>query len=627
MNKKDRNDREPLPLFQWETPNPANTSRIDEIAAKFDLPKPIANILLQRPFLQNAQVEDIKNFLEPSLKNLTPPEGLPGIPEATQIIWNAIHEKKKIFVFGDFDADGICATSILVRILLELDADATPFIPERLMEGYGLTKPAIDRCFKGNGEPDLLITVDCGINSIQEVAYIKSKGIQVIVTDHHTPGDELPAAACVINPMLPHTHKALQNLCGAGVAFKLVQSLIQTGKKAGWYTGEKVIQQILAEAAIATIADVVPLTGENRILVHEALAYWRELTPLGIQALLREISTRPIDQLCEDQISFSIAPYINASGRMGSPETAYKLLSATTPDQAKELAVHLKELNTRRKQTEAAVLGAALKQIDFANSGDQQEQEESLPEAIVVAGPEKEDGDWSWHPGVIGIVSSRLADRFGRPSAVLSLDGDDPAHAAGHGSIRAACGYNVKEALDHCASTLSSYGGHSGAAGFSVLPGCLDQFQKLLCEACKEQRKNITTTAATLQIDQWLTPKEITADLYEQSRKLGPFGSDNPKIHWGVQGVEIQRVSILGANSIQYHRPTHLSLSFSKDGVPLPQAIWFRQGNKEAYLRQLLEKHQKVDIVFELARNDFTPSNSVEMVISDIRPSAESVGK
>lgn len=620
--------KKPLfPHFDWKEPKPIDSTQRDDISKEFNISYPIASILLRRPFLQDLKVSqvdlnnEIKYFLYPALSNLASPDGLAGIPQATELIWNAILKKEKIIVFGDFDADGICATSILVGILTDLHAQVFPFIPERLTEGYGLTRTALNRCFQMYEKPDLLITVDCGINSIDEVEYLKSEGIQVIITDHHTPGDILPKAECVIDSVFSNTDKPLKNLCGAGVAFKLVQSLVDMGKEKGWFPKEKkVIKKILAEAAIATIADVVPLVGENRILVSEALDHWRNFTPLGIQALLRETLSQSIDKLSEEQVSFLIAPHINASGRMGSARTAYDLLTATTPDQAKELAVKLKDLNIQRKQTENRVSQAAVEQLGLKRGENPLDMEQSLPEAIVVSGPK--NGPCPWHPGVIGIVASRLANCFGRPAAVISMNGDDPSQAAGHGSIRTATGYNVKVALDDCSSVLSAYGGHPGAAGFSIKPGCLEQFKELLCQACARQRSAIQVTAAALQIDYWLSPEEITLTLYDQARRLGPFGSANPKIHWGLHHVCLNDVSILGANNIQYNRPTHLSLSFAKENVLLPQAIWFRQGDKEKYFKKQIEEgYPYFDIAFELSKNEFGSTPTIEMIITDIRPS------
>lgn len=582
----------PYPRFSWHEPPPSrDQANAKSITDRLHVPLPIANVLLARA------PNDPDAFLQPKWSSSSC-DTLPGISEAVTLICDAIDAKKRIIVFGDFDADGICATTILVRALRLFQANVRPFIPDRLLDGYGLSVSALKRC-RASSDFDLLITVDCGITSCHEVDLLHTDGKQVIVTDHHERADTLPNADVLIDPVLPGTPIQLRNLCGAGVAFKLIESLCKEAKRRGYPAAqEKLAKNFLVETAIATIGDVVPLTGENRTIVWNALRIWPQIVTTGLKQLLLEISKNapPDTPPDSDFLAFSIVPHINAAGRIKDAMIAYNLLNADDTDQAAELAIKLKQLNLDRKNTEQTILKEAREQVLASDKE---------AGAIVV-------GKYGWHQGVVGIVAARLVEEHQRPAAVIVMDGEDLSTAGGHGSIRAGDLYNAKTALDQCAEVLQAYGGHPGAAGFTIKPGMLSRFKTLFQQACAKQNIDRKIGKPALQIDGWIQAKDLTKELYLAQQRLGPFGTENPKLRWGIREVVLHEVCLIGS------KQDHLSFrSLTQYGITLPNAVWWRKGKDIEWFRS----HSKdvMDLVVELDLNHFNGKTDLSCRILDIR--------
>ena len=590
------------PLFQWQDPPVPAPDAVERLMARHALSRPIAEVLLARQLCDTDDDAAVEAFLNPTFKQGVDPFALPGVSEAVPIIWETIRNRRRIVVFGDFDADGVSATAILIRALTLFGADAIPFIPDRRSEGYGLTLPAIQRCLQTCGTPpDLWITVDCGITNLEEVQTLTAMGIRVIVTDHHELPPTLPAAEVVVNPRLQGTPAALRNLCGAGVAFKLVHALARYGQTQGHYTGPSVSGKILSETALATVADIVPLLGENRILVYEALRRWN-LMGIGLTALWQRATQKTVDP-DTDSLAFLLAPRINAAGRMDSAMVAYRLLMTADPDEANELARQLDLFNQNRKSHETKIFREALDQFPVPEEGTQ-------PDAVVVGRPLDYTGEKGWHPGVVGIVASRLVERFHCPAAVITFDGEDPATATGRGSIRACPGYHVVETLRALHDHLSAFGGHALAGGFTLKPGAYEAFKAGFRALCAKQREKLPVGKTPLPVDGWLTESERpTLALYEEQMRLAPFGEGNPKIRWGMRRVKVEQVDPLGSAG------NHLALTFSRGNERLPRAVWFKQG----YQIERIRACTFADIVFELAKNNFNNTVSVELHLIDFR--------
>jgi single-stranded-DNA-specific exonuclease len=424
-----------FPKYRWKEAE-AEEGAVATLVATLGLPVPVARVLVSRGA---GTPEAAAAFLSPDLKkHLASPFDFPGVRAAAERLWAAIRERREIVVFGDFDADGVAAAAVLVTALRRLGGAAEAFLPTREPEGYGLTFAALERCL-GQRErlPGLLVTVDCGIGSVDEVAYLNGRGVEVIITDHHEPGTKLPQAAVIVNPRLGASPGA-EELCGAGVAFKVAHALAELGKAHGWYQGSSFSGELLAAVGVATVADVVPLTGENRVFVANAVKHWERFAGEGLRALLARSVQQTVDTLDAYTFGFVLGPRINAAGRMASAMVAYELLTTRDRDRAAELAARLEAFNGERKGVEARIVAMARQQCGL-DAG-----ETLFAEAAVVVGSDgSHAGAMGWHAGVLGIVASRLSDATGRPAAVVAFDPS----GAGKGSVRACEGYHALEAL------------------------------------------------------------------------------------------------------------------------------------------------------------------------------------
>jgi len=585
-----------LPNYRW-LDTPADETSVRTLAQTVGLSVPVARILFARGTRTPAEAVA---FLSPDLRaHLAPPCDFPGVREAVERLWAAVRARREIVVFGDFDADGVAATAILVTALRKIGGVAEAFLPVREPEGYGLTFAALERCRAERGRlPDLLVTVDCGIGAVAEVAYLREKGVEVIITDHHEPDAALPAAEVIVNPRLGASPGA-EHLCGAGVAFKVAHALAEMGKAEGWYQGGTFGGELLAAVGLATVADIVPLTGENRVFVANALKYWSRYAGEGLRALLSRASPQTVDMLDATTFGFVLGPRINAAGRMGSAMVAYELLTTQNRDRAAELASKLEAFNGERRGVETRIVAAARRRCGLEAGGVFDEP------AVVVGGEGPHAGETGWHPGVIGIVAARLSDETGRPAAVVAFDKE----GSGRGSVRASEGYHALQALAAAGEALEGFGGHARAAGFRLKPGQYDTFKRLFCEACSKQSVD---AVRTLKIDGWLMPEELSLPFYREQQRLAPFGMGNPTPHWGVRGMAVESVRPIGAAG------EHLQFTFAAGaGGQTLRGVWFRNGRQIEAVRAA---PGRFDVIFELTQNDFGGESSAELRVIDMAP-------
>ena len=559
------------------------------------LPPILARLLASRGVTEEGR----EAFLDPSLTRLARSDDLPGMTEAVQVILPFLHTKRKIVVFGDYDADGVCASAILVTALRRLGGNAEAFIPHRFGEGYGMTAASLERLWCEHADAALVVTVDNGISSPDEVAKLKVKGIRVVVTDHHLPGENLPKADALVNPRV-QSCPGSADLCGAGIAFFLASALAQAATEKGLYTGPKFSGPLLVLAGLATVADLVPLKEQNRILVAQSLAYFNRCAPCGLREL-RDKAARSAAALTARDYGFLLAPRINAAGRMKTADVAFDLLVCTDEDRegARQLASRIDGFNGERRGFEQTMFQEACAQIDKA--GEEDLQAVVAWDAGCVTGATKGQ---RWHLGVAGIVASRLLEHYHVPAAV----------AVGEtGSVRAPDGYNVHDALAAASEHLVRFGGHAAAGGFTVKPGAFEAFRAAFTTACAKQRKEHALDADARDFDGWLEPGDLTPGLYADLRRLEPFGEGNPEPVFGLRGVTLREVRVMGVEG------RHLSLAFVNRDVP--RAIWWGHGGRAEDLR----KHaaRPYDVFFTLTTSGFDSAlPHLELRVVDLRPTS-----
>ena len=532
--------------------------------------------------------EKLEEFLHPTIDRLAKPEDLPGVVKAAEVILDSVVYRRKIVVFGDYDCDGVCATAILSQALRALGGEVSEFIPDRQTEGYGMSDASLARMLKENPGVGLVITVDNGINSVEQVAALKARWMSVVVTDHHLPGDELPDANALVDPKVsapPH----LENLCGAGVAFLLANRVVTEARRRGHYKGGSVAGPLLVLAGLATVTDIMPLLGQNRILVSEAIRRFATCAPVGLRELHARAARSGYGEMSSRDFGFMLGPRINAAGRVASAMQALELLTTDDREIVRELARIIDGYNLERKTIEQKMLDEAMAKV--------------VPDAPaqVIDLP---DG----HPGVAGIVAARVMERLGETVPVC-------VQAGNHGSARAPAGLNVREAFVACADALERYGGHAAAGGFSVKPGRMDDFRRMLCAYCAERRGEVSSDATANEPDVWLDPSDVTLELAENLRLLEPYGEENAEPVFGMRDVSFLDVKPLGVDG------RHLSVTLRKSGL---RAIQWNRGDQVETLRA--ESANPHDITFTLAISDYGERH-VELRIVSIKPGRpESLG-
>ena len=532
--------------------------------------------------------DEREEFLDPSLARLARVDALPGVREAVEAILPFVRDGREIVVYGDYDCDGVCASAILVTALRRLGAKADAFVPDRFTEGYGLTDAAIARLFAERPDVKLVVTVDNGISSAREVAAIRARGVSVVVTDHHLPGPELPVADALVNPRVASA-PGCEGLCGAGVAFFLAGALVQAAEAEGLYTGGKFAAPLLVMAGVATVADIMPLRGQNRILVAQSLAYFWRCAPLGLKELMLSSSRVAATAPSARDYGFQLSPRINATGRLESAALAYNLLMEEDREVARNLAVRVNGINGRR-QTEERELAFAL-----------QSQIVSGRPACVAR---LEKGN----TGVVGIVAARMMERLGVPVAVAVGD---------TGSVRAPDGYNVHDALASAADALERFGGHAAAGGFTVKEGRFEDFSRLFTEACAAQYaadREAIEHAKAFEPDLWVQPGVLTMELYDALRVLEPFGEGNPEPVFGLRGVRFSDAKPIGAEG------QHATFAFVNKAIP--RAVWWNHGRDVEAIRA---HDVPRDVLFTLLESDYGGDPHLELKLLDARASAPDV--
>ncbi|HYU79051.1 MAG TPA: single-stranded-DNA-specific exonuclease RecJ [Vicinamibacterales bacterium] len=528
-------------------------------------------------------VDAASRFLNPSLDHLLDPMRLADMGLAVDRLLRAIAERERIAVHGDYDVDGITSTVILRRALEMLGADVVHFIPERLRDGYGLQPAAVDRLHAEGVK--VVISVDCGIRGADAARRARELGVDLIITDHHEPDAELPQACAVVNPKRHDCSYPDKNLAGVGVALKVVQALCQRTGRTNW------LPAFVKVAAIGTLADVVPLVGENRVIAKLGLQMLSKGPhKVGLRSLLEVagLTGKTIDSY---HIAFMVAPRVNAAGRMSTPDIATRLLLAADEgmaDEARSLAEQLEVENTRRREEEQDIVAKAKKIIET----DPDIGSRSL---LVVAGE-------GWHRGVIGIVASKIVDTFYRPTIVLSIDGE-----VAHGSCRSIPGFNMLAALESCAALLLRFGGHKQAAGLQLETARVKQFRQQINEWA-EARLQPDDLRPRLWLDAPLTFGRISSQVVSELERLAPFGPGNtkPVFHTGpVQIVDGPRVL----------KDRHLKISFRQDGRTF-RAIHWNAADREA---MLVEQKAGVELAFSLEQNEFEGASYLELRIEDFR--------
>jgi len=464
--------------------------------------RPMALVLAQRGLTP----DDAADFLQPALQQLGDPFLLPGTREASKRLWQAIHAGERILVHGDYDTDGITAAAFMTWVLRDNGADVDAFLPHRIDDGYGLTPESIEKATHEGHR--LLVTVDCGITSFEAVEAARERNLDVIITDHHTPGSEKPDATAVVDPKLPGGDSAAMDLAGVGVAFKVCHAFIKFGRENGLGGQETDLRQGLDLVAIGTVADIVPLLRENRSLVRHGLAVLSRHQRPGLHALCETAGVG--DVVRASDITYKLAPRLNAAGRMGDPADSLRLLEADSMVGAAALARSLEQQNVARQQIEETALTAAEAQIE-------ERYDTAVDRSIVV---------WhdSWHQGVIGIVASRLARRYHRPSVVLTLDSGGQLTGSGR-SIRH---LNLVTLLEECSDTLTRFGGHAMAAGLSLDPDKLESFRGRFEEAV---RRVLTAEGMRprIEICGRVDLRELSDEFFSGLEYLEPFGHSNPE--------------------------------------------------------------------------------------------------
>lgn len=459
---------------------------------------------------------EIESFLYDT--DLIDPYTLPDMEKAVERVNHALENGERITVFGDYDCDGVTSTALLYSYLSSRGANVDYYIPDRSGEGYGMNLSAID-LLKSRGT-NVIITVDNGISAIEEIAYAKTLGIDVVVTDHHRVGDVLPDAVAVVDPHREDSFCEFSDWAGVGVAFKFISALDNS-------EGYELLEQYGDIVALGTVADIVSLKGENRIIVRSGIAFMNAALEegtlrCGLKALLDASGSSGV--LDSSSVAYRIAPRVNAAGRMGSAERALKLLLTTDVNEAKEIAEEVSEANAKRQATETEITSCAIEYIENA-------PEIKHKRVIVV------DGD-DWHQGVIGIVASRLVEKYGKPCIVISKNGD-----VAKGSGRSIDGFSLYDALSYCSDVLVQYGGHVLAAGLTVDSDKIDAFR----EKVNEYAVNAEAAVPTLKIDCKLNPSSINIDMLSSLQILEPYGAENPQPLFGLYNMEITAIQPVGA--------------------------------------------------------------------------------
>ena len=550
-----------------------NNELAEEISNKFKISKLLAQILINKNVTKD---DEIEVFLNPKRNNFYDPFLMPDMEKAVERIIKAIENKEKVLIYGDYDVDGITSTTVLKKFLEKLGMTVDYHIPNRLKEGYGLNKEAIEEIAEKGTQ--LMITVDCGISGVEETEYAKSKGIDVIITDHHEPGEKLPNAIAVVDAKIKTNRYPFNQLAGVGVVFKLIQALSIRLK-----LDEKEYLQYLDLVCLGTISDIVPLVDENRVIAKLGLKLVNVTKNIGLRTLLESAGYTVADS---NTISFGIAPRVNACGRMGFADQALGLLLSENRNDALELATKFNEYNKERQEKEKKIFNDALELI---------EQDEENSPAIVL-------GKEGWHHGVIGIVSSKITEMFFKPSILIGFEGEE-----GKGSGRSIPGIDLHEALLKCGNNLEKYGGHAMAIGLSLKKENFGEFKKELNEYLASL--NIGEIKQIIKVDAIADLQSISMKTVEELKLLEPFGEENKMPIFCLKNLKIYSIRALTEGK-------HLKLTLRDDNMEIG-AIGFNMGE----MTNSLKIGDKVDIIGALEINEYNGYRNIQMNLKDVMKS------
>ena len=566
---------------------PFDSDRIASLSRAAGISPLTAQLLINR----GIDVPDLAvAFLAAKLNQLNDPESLPGVVEAAERIVQAIRADRPIIIYGDYDVDGVCGTSVLWACLRLAGArQVIYYIPHRVEEGYGVNAEALRRLAEEHSKP-LVVTVDCGISAVAEARLARELGLELIVTDHHTIGAELPAADVLVHPRLPGSTYPCGDLCGAGVAFKLAWQICKTfgdGKRASPHLRDYLVRA-LGLVALATVADVVPLQGENRILVRHGLAGIVAEPTVGMRALMKVAGCHDKSRLTTGMVGFGLAPRINAAGRLERAMRAVEMLTTEDPEHARAIAEELDLVNSRRQEIERAIVSEAQEMI-LAEGGLKERR------AIVL-------GCKGWHPGVIGIVASRLVDYYQRPTVIVAF-GDEFAQ----GSARSVTGFNLYEAIRDCSEGLIGFGGHAAAAGLKLTESHFPTFAQRFEERCRA-----ALTAEHLQkvlvIDAEVPLGVLSVPVVNEIERLEPHGMGNPR-----PLLLASQVRIMGEPRIVGELKNHLQLRMVQGNSQIKAIGW----NMAEKARELTA-NTSCSIVFHPSINEWNGRRDVQLELKDL---------
>jgi single-stranded-DNA-specific exonuclease len=576
---------------QWRIV-PHDAPRVEHLIRTANLPPVVAQLMVSRGVYTS---DEAASFLDTKLTGLRDPQELPGVPAATEILVEAIKNKTPVVIYGDYDCDGMTGSAILVNGLRLLGGDVSYHVPNRLEEGYGLNADAIRKLAERGKK--LIVSVDCGITSIECAKLCKELGVKLIITDHHTMLSELPDADAIVHPQLPGKAYPFTGLCGAGVAFKLAWSLCQTicGSKKVTDPMRKYLMQSLSLCAIGTVADVVPLIDENRILVTHGLRTLRSEPLPGLVELMKITKLDEQSTLNCESIGFNIAPRLNAAGRLGQAQLAIELLTIGPGERAQSLAEYINQLNSNRDSLQRSVYLAAQKQA-------KQDFDAEADPALVLAGV-------GWHQGVIGVVAGRMAEKYAKPVIIISMDSSGQGNAVGSGRV-GGTSIDLYSAISQCEERLVRFGGHKAAAGITIDERQIEAFRGDFCEAVAQQCSE-GDLVPELTIDAEAPLSQLNLGIVKQIETMSPFGQSNPRPVLFAGGVELDEPARkMGGGD------RHLTLKF-RQGSKVIRGVAFGAGE---WCDEINATDGPIEIAYRPVINEFRGFRKVEVHLVDWRP-------
>lgn len=552
--------------------------RVVEISKDFHVSPLTAIILYNRGIREDSAIRD---FLSKDLSVLHDPYLMKDMEKAANRIRTAQEKGEKITIYGDYDVDGITSIAILYKHLRGMGIDVDYYVPDRMQEGYGINKDALDKIHEGG--TSLIITVDTGITAVEESAYAQEIGLDVIVTDHHECKEQIPSVYAAVDPKRKDCPYPFKSLAGVGVVFKLIQALDNKESL------PELMEKYSDLMCLGTVADISPLVDENRVIVTEGLKRFKDTKNIGLKALI-DVSTNG-KAITTSTIGYTIAPRINASGRLGCASRSVELFLTDDMEHAKNLAESLCEENVLRQQTEQKMFKQAMEYL---------ENHPEVKEDDIIVIPHED-----WHHGIVGIVSSKISEKFYKPSILFAVDGNEA-----KGSGRSVNGFNLFGALESCSDLLEKFGGHELAAGLTIKAENIEAFRKKINECSKEHFSDALRTP-TIMLDAAIKVPYITIETVNDINRLQPFGVDNPLPLFAVRNIKIHKISVMSEGK-------HLRMTLLKDGKYL-DSVGFGMG--EYY--QFLEEGDFIDVAFSLDINDYKGFQNVQLILKDIKKSDE----